>query len=62
MSDDVPSRISPFEQIRQLAEDGSEYWSARDLAEVLGYTNCVQMAEYQRKQILSLGTTGNAAE
>jgi DNA-damage-inducible protein D len=39
MSDDVPSRISPFEEIRQVTEDGSEYWSARDLSAVLGYTN-----------------------
>src|SRR5215210_2138269 len=28
---------SPFEAIRQVSEDGIEYWSARDLAEVLGY-------------------------
>lgn len=39
MSDSIPSHISPFEQIKQTAEDGSEYWSARDLAVVLGYTN-----------------------
>jgi DNA-damage-inducible protein D len=34
----APSHISPFERIRQTAEDGSEYWSARDLAPVLDYT------------------------
>src|SRR6478735_2199480 len=28
---------SPFEQIRRESEDGYEYWSARALAEVLGY-------------------------
>ena len=28
---------SPFEAIRHTADDGTEYWSARDLAEVLGY-------------------------
>jgi DNA-damage-inducible protein D len=28
---------SPFEAIRKEAEDGSEYWSARDLAKILGY-------------------------
>ncbi len=33
----APSHISPFERIRQL--DGErEFWSARDLADVLGYT------------------------
>ncbi|MDB5096201.1 MAG: damage-indicible protein DnaD [Cyanobacteria bacterium RYN_339] len=28
---------SPFERIRRISEDGSEYWSSRDLATVLGY-------------------------
>ena len=27
-----------FEAIRRETEDGSEYWSARDLAKILGYT------------------------
>ena len=31
-------RISPFESIRRKAEDDSEYWSARDLFKILGYT------------------------
>ena len=44
-------RISPFESIRKIDEDGHEYWSARDLAKVLGYTeygkfkNAIQKAE-----------------
>jgi DNA-damage-inducible protein D len=29
---------SPFEAIRKKAEDDSEYWSARDLFKILGYT------------------------
>lgn len=29
--------LSPFEAIRRETEDGSEYWSARDLAKILGY-------------------------
>ena len=32
-----PAHISPFERIRQ-SEDEREFWRARDLAEVLGYT------------------------
>ena len=41
----------PFEAIRQVGENGNEYWSARDLAKVLGYTeygkfrNTLQKAE-----------------
>ncbi|HVB75078.1 MAG TPA: DNA damage-inducible protein D [Ktedonobacteraceae bacterium] len=43
--------ISPFESIRKVNEDGFEYWSARDLAKILGYTefrkfnNAIQKAE-----------------
>ena len=40
-SDDEESGLphtSPFEAIRAEAEDGSEYWSARDLSKILGYT------------------------
>lgn len=40
-SDDLDTgvpRISPFESIRRITDDGSEYWSARDLAKILGYT------------------------
>ena len=29
---------SPFEAIRHTTDDGTEYWSARELAKVLGYT------------------------
>lgn len=28
----------PFDAIRQVREDGSEYWSARDLAALMGYS------------------------
>ena len=31
--------VSPFESIRLTDEEDHEYWSARDLATVLGYTN-----------------------
>lgn len=35
---DSAGYISPFERIRRTNEEGREYWSARDLAKVLGYT------------------------
>ena len=53
-SDDGDGRLShasPFEEIREEAEDGSEYWSARDLAKILGYArwdkfkNAIERAE-----------------
>ena len=30
--------LPDFEQIKKRAEDGKEYWSARDLSTVLGYS------------------------
>ena len=36
MSDE--QRTSPFEAIKHTTEDGAEYWSARELGQVLGYT------------------------
>lgn len=36
-NDDEAQRVSPFESIRRTHPDGYEYWSARDLARVLGY-------------------------
>lgn len=35
MNDTPP--VAPFDAIRQITEDGNEYWSARDLAKLLGY-------------------------
>ncbi len=31
--------ISPFERIRRITAAGAEYWSSRDFAQVLGYTD-----------------------
>lgn len=39
MTDTPAPGPSPFEQIRHETADGGEYWSARELADVLGYTN-----------------------
>lgn len=52
-SEDSPAapHVSPFEVIRRESEDGGEYWSARDLARILNYTeygkfrNAIQKAE-----------------
>ncbi len=33
------SHVSPFEQIRRTNKSGAEYWSSRDFARVLNYTN-----------------------
>lgn len=31
--------VSPFDQVKTLTSDGGEFWSARDLMPLLGYTN-----------------------
>ena len=33
------SHSSPFDQIRQVRKDGSEFWSARDLMPLMGYAS-----------------------
>jgi len=41
MSDSKPpttGHTSPFEAIRRVDEEGPEYWCARDLSKILGYT------------------------
>lgn len=35
----APGNISPFERIRRTNDVGSEYWSSRDFAQALGYTD-----------------------
>jgi len=35
----MSQEITPFEQIRRTNPAGSEFWSSRDFAKVLGYAN-----------------------
>lgn len=35
--DRIPAHASPFDGIRRVDDDGSEWWSARDLMPLLGY-------------------------
>jgi DNA-damage-inducible protein D len=34
-----PTTASPFERIRRTNPAGNEFWSSRDFAQVLGYTD-----------------------
>ncbi len=38
MSSDESNHLSPFDAIRHVDEQGKEYWSARELSKLLGYT------------------------
>ena len=62
-SDDEDSRLphaSPFEAIREVAEDGSEYWSARDLSKILGYTEWVNFTTAIEKAKEACENSGQA--
>ena len=39
MAADQPTPANPFEAIRHETESGGEFWTARELAPLLGYTN-----------------------
>ena len=59
MSDQTPAGTgSPFEQIRREADDGSEYWSARDLARVLGYARWDKFRNAIRKAEVACANSG----
>jgi DNA-damage-inducible protein D len=58
---DIPTPgASPFEQIRHTTEAGGEYWSARELSGILGYTqwrNFVTAVEKAQLACLQSGQT-----
>jgi DNA-damage-inducible protein D len=53
--------VSLFEAIRPESEDGSEYWSARDLAKILGYTQWRNFVSAIEKAKEACQNSGQAA-
>ncbi len=54
MNNDITNiSMSPFEKIKKINEYGSEYWSARDLMEVLGYSDYRNFLNIIRKAIIA---------
>ncbi len=54
---------SPFERLLQRGEDGGEYWSARDLAGILGYdTNYRNFKRAIEKAEIACVNSGHAVE
>ncbi len=49
---------SPFEAIRQVGDDGIEYWSARDLAKALGYDRWENFPGVVRRAITACEGSG----
>jgi DNA-damage-inducible protein D len=56
-----PSR-SPFERIRHTTEEGAEYWSARDLAKILDYTDYRNFVKVIRKAEIACTNSGQSVE
>lgn len=63
MSDNIipfggQSDESPFDQIKKVREDGSEFWSARDLMPLMGYARWEDFAKITRRAITSAANSG----
>ena len=58
----VPGNISPFELIRRTNQAGAEYWSSRDFASVLGYTDYRNFEQVISKARLACFNSGQRIE
>jgi len=63
---DLPNKsndhISPFERIKRVNGAGIEYWSSRDFAGVLGYTDYRNFEQVVRKARMSCFNSGQRVE
>jgi DNA-damage-inducible protein D len=51
-----------FESLRQINEHGAEYWSARDLQPLLGYSQWRRFEDAVRRAMVSCEASGNESE
>ena len=58
----APNGISPFERIRRTNAAGAEYWSSRDFAQVLGYTDYRNFAQVIQKARVACFNSGQPVE
>lgn len=58
MTDIVRSQGSPFDAIRRTDPDGTEWWSARDLMPVMGYSVWRDFANAVERAKLACGNSG----
>ena len=58
----TPYNESPFERIKQAREDGTEFWSARDLMPLLGYEKWERFADSIGRAMASAANQGQAVE
>lgn len=58
----VAQAASPFDSIRRTREDGSEFWSARDLMPLMGYEKWERFEDAVERALVSLGNAGQDVE
>lgn len=58
----TPARQKTFEALKQINPYGAEFWSARDLQPLLGYTQWRSFENAVKKAILSCEKSGNAPD
>ena len=56
----MQERVSPFDGIRHTDEQGNEYWSARELSKLLGYTRFDKFAGTLAKTEEAIRNSGQA--
>lgn len=62
MTQEIQQLLSSFESIKQISEAWYEYWSARDLQKVLGYTEWRNFQGVIQKAEISCEEAGNNKE
>jgi len=58
----APNGISPFERIRRTNAGGAEYWSSRDFAQVLGYSDYRNFEQVIKKARTACFNSGQRIE
>jgi DNA-damage-inducible protein D len=56
------ARVSPFEQIRRVNASGAEFWSSREFARVLGYSDYRNFEQVIQKARLACFNSGQKVE
>ena len=55
-------RFKSFEELRKINQYGAEYWSARDLQPLLGYTQWRRFEDAIKRAIISCEQSGNTPD
>ncbi len=58
----TPYHTSPFDAIRQINENGQEYWSARDLQSPLGYVKWERFKDAVERAMIACKNSGHTPE